>query len=90
MLPIIVLEFLTKVGLSVEDQLVKLLPKTKALILDEFSHVRRCFLLFRQKQGLRASVLNVRMFSFPASSLTQSLLRSCRSEHGPEQQEHAV
>ena len=45
----IIVEFLTKVGLYIEIKLVKLLQQEQRLILDEFSHVQRCFLLFRHK-----------------------------------------
>ncbi|MDM7115216.1 hypothetical protein QUH12_28655, partial [Klebsiella pneumoniae] len=47
------------------------------LILDEFSHVQRCFLLFRHKRPQSVSA-QCRDVLFSASSLTQSL-RSCRS-----------
>ncbi len=40
-------------------KLVKLLQQEQRLILDEFSHVQRCFLLFRHR-GLRASVLSAK------------------------------
>ena len=43
----IIVEFLTKVGLSIEIKLVKLLQQEQRLILDEFSHVQGSFLLFR-------------------------------------------
>ncbi|MDH8045567.1 hypothetical protein QIG18_26510, partial [Klebsiella pneumoniae] len=46
-------------------------------ILDEFSHVQRCFLLFRHKMPQSVSA-QCRDVLFSASSLTQSL-RSCRS-----------
>ena len=73
----IIVEFLTKVGLSIEIKLVKLLQQEQRLILDEFSHVQRCFLLFRHKgpQGVSAQC---QTGLFSASSLTQSL-RSSRS-----------
>ena len=66
-----------KVGLSIKIKLVKLLQQEQRLILDEFSHVQRRFLLFRHK-GPQASVLSVKPVSFPLPSLTQSL-RSGRS-----------
>ncbi|MDM7115033.1 hypothetical protein QUH12_27685, partial [Klebsiella pneumoniae] len=47
------------------------------LILDEFSHVQRCFLLFRHKRPQSVSA-QCRDVLFSASSRTQSR-RSCRS-----------
>ncbi|MDM7114939.1 hypothetical protein QUH12_27155, partial [Klebsiella pneumoniae] len=47
------------------------------LILDEFSHVQRCFLLFRHK-GPQSVSAQCQTDLFSASSPTQSL-RSCRS-----------
>jgi hypothetical protein len=73
----IIVEFLTKVGLDIEIKLVKLLQQEQRLILDEFSHVQRCFLLFRHKRPQSVSA-QCRDVLFSASSLTQSL-RSCRS-----------
>ncbi|KUG49944.1 hypothetical protein AN633_01130, partial [Klebsiella pneumoniae] len=73
----IIVEFLTKVGLDIEIKLVKLLQQEQRLILDEFSHVQRCFLLFRHKRPQSVSG-QCRDLLFSASSLTQSL-RSCRS-----------
>ncbi len=53
---------------------VKLLQQEQRLILDEFSHVQRCFLLFVIR-GPRASVLNVGcLFSASSSSLEGMLL----------------
>ncbi|SSK77737.1 Uncharacterised protein [Klebsiella pneumoniae] len=46
----IIVEFLTKVGLSIEIKLVKLLQQEQRLILDELSHIQSCFLLFRHKR----------------------------------------
>ncbi len=73
----IIVEFFTKVGLDIEIKLVKLLQQEQRLSLDEFSHVQRCFLLFRNKrpQSVGGQCRDLR---FSASSLTQSL-RSCRS-----------
>jgi hypothetical protein len=73
----IIVEFLTKVSLRIEIKLVKLLQQEQGLILDEFSHIQRSFLLFRHKepQGVSAQC---KTGLFSASSLTQSL-RSCRS-----------
>ncbi|SWF67974.1 Uncharacterised protein [Klebsiella pneumoniae] len=58
----IIVEFLTKVGLSIEIKLVKLLQQEQRLILDEFSHVQRCFLLFRHKgpQSINAQCKTVK------------------------------
>jgi hypothetical protein len=74
----IIVEFLTKVGLDIEIKLVKLLQQEQRLILDEFSHVQRCFLLFRHK-GLRASVLSVdrSLFRFLAHSVATLLPFGC-------------
>lgn len=55
----IIVEFLTKVGLSIEIKLVKLLQQEQRLILDEFSHVQRFFCCFVIRD-LRASVLSVK------------------------------
>ncbi|SVR36913.1 Uncharacterised protein [Klebsiella pneumoniae] len=46
-------------------------------MLDEFSHVQRCFLLFSHKKPQSVSA-QCKTSLFSASSLTQSL-RSCRS-----------
>jgi hypothetical protein len=73
----IIVEFLTKVGLDIESKLVKLLQQEQRLILDEFSHVQRCFLLFRHKKPQSVSA-QCKTSLFSASSLTQSL-RSGRS-----------
>ncbi|OCU34950.1 hypothetical protein A6D83_29410 [Klebsiella pneumoniae] len=73
----IIVEFLTKVGLCIKIKLVKLLQQEQRLILDEFSHVQRCFLLFRHKKPQSVSA-QCKTSLFSASSLTQSL-RSCRS-----------
>ncbi|KXA83358.1 hypothetical protein ABY52_29285 [Klebsiella pneumoniae] len=73
----IIVEFLTKVGFDIEIKLVKFLQQEQRLILDEFSHVQRCFLLFRHKRPQSVSA-QCRYVLFSASSLTQSL-RSCRS-----------
>jgi hypothetical protein len=73
----IIVEFLTKVGLNIEIKLVKLLQQEQRLILDEFSHVQRCFLLFRHKKPQSVSA-HCKTNLFSASSLTQSL-RSGRS-----------
>ena len=67
----IIVEFLTKVGLSIEIKLVKLFQQEQGLILDELSHIQRVFCCFVIK-GLRASVLNVKPVSFP---LPRSLSR---------------
>ncbi|MDR4845206.1 hypothetical protein PAH45_26030, partial [Klebsiella quasipneumoniae] len=58
-------------------KLVKLLQQEQRLILDEFSHIQRCFLLFRHKRPHSVSA-QCRDVLFSASSLTQSL-RSGRS-----------
>jgi hypothetical protein len=73
----IIVEFLTKVGFDIEIKLVKLLQQEQRLVLDEFSHIQRCFLLFRHKKPQSVSA-QCRDVLFSASSLTQSL-RSCRS-----------
>lgn len=58
----IIVECLTKVRLNIEIKLVKLLQQEQRLILDEFSHVQRCFLLFRHKgpQSISAQYKPVR------------------------------
>ncbi|SSJ75002.1 Uncharacterised protein [Klebsiella pneumoniae] len=73
----IIMEFLTKVGLDIEIKLVKLIQQEQRLILDEFSHVQRCFLLFCHKKPQSVSA-QCQTSLFSASSLTQSL-RSSRS-----------
>ena len=73
----IIVEFLTKVSLRIEIKLIKLLQQEQGLILDEFSHIQRSFLLFCHKgpQGVSAQC---KTGLFSASSLTPSL-RSSRS-----------
>lgn len=73
----IIVEFLTKVSLRIEIKFVKLLQQEQGLILDEFSHVQRSFLLFRHK-GPQSVSAQCKIYLFSASSLTQSL-RSGRS-----------
>jgi hypothetical protein len=50
------------VRLNIEIKIVKLLQQEQRLILDEFSHVQRCFLLFRHKgpQSISAQCKPVR------------------------------
>ena len=71
----IIVEFLTKVGLSIEIKLVKLLQQEQRLILDEFSHVNGCLLLFVHEDP-SAKVLTVRSDGFP---LPRSLTLYARS-----------
>ena len=84
----IIVEFLTKVGLSIEIKLVKLLQQQQRLILDEFSHVQRCFLsvsytrldVYKRQvfccfviRDLRASVLSVK----PVRGSDIRMVQSC-------------
>jgi hypothetical protein len=80
----IIVEFLTKVGLNIEIKLVKLLQQEQRLILDEFSHVQRCFLLFRHKRPQSVSALyRDSLFRFLAHSVATLLPFGCgeRQEH---------
>jgi hypothetical protein len=69
------MEFLAEISLMIQIQLIKPVQKKQGLILDEFSHVNGCLLLFvHESPG--AKVLIVRSDGFP---LPRSFAHSVRS-----------
>lgn len=72
------MEFLAEISLMIQIQLIKPVQKKQGLILDEFSHVNGCLLLFVH-EGPGAKVLTVRSDGFPLPRSLRSVMRLRRA-----------
>lgn len=65
------MEFLAEISLMIQIQLIKPVQKKQGLILDEFSHVNGCLLLFvHEGPGAKCLLYVLMVFRFLAHSLT--------------------